>query len=101
MCNTDKIKFTKLGDSELQVQIGMEEKDFNWFSNQFTHHKPIGFLMFPTVSKVILKMKPGHKGWTPYQCARDCGDHYIVARFDRFDRIDKKTGKLTKDVEDK
>lgn len=39
--------------------------------------------------------------WTPYGCARDCGDHYIVARYDRYDRIEKDTLEVTEDVEDR
>lgn len=40
-------------------------------------------------------------GWTPFGCARDCGDHYILARYSRYDRIDKDTFKVTEDVEDR
>ena len=40
-------------------------------------------------------------GWTPSGCARDCGDHYIVARYSRYDRIDKDTFKVTQDVKDR
>lgn len=35
----------------------------------------------------------------PYEC-RDCGDHFIIARYDRYDRIDKKTLEIIKDVSD-
>lgn len=38
--------------------------------------------------------------WTRYDTIRDCGDHYIWARYDRYDRIDKATLQITKDVED-
>ena len=38
---------------------------------------------------------------TGYDTVRDCGDHYIIARYDRFDRIDKATMKVTKDVPDR
>lgn len=38
--------------------------------------------------------------WTPYGMVRDCGDHYIKAQYDRYDRIDKKTLEITRDVED-
>ena len=37
---------------------------------------------------------------TAYDTVRDCGDHYIIALHDRYDRIDKGTMKVTKDVED-
>jgi hypothetical protein len=37
---------------------------------------------------------------TPYGYVRDCGDHYIKAQYSRYDRIDKETLEITKDVED-
>lgn len=39
--------------------------------------------------------------YTPCGFCRDCGDHYIVARFSRYDRLDKETLEYTFDVEDK
>lgn len=39
--------------------------------------------------------------WTPFGCCRDCGDHYIIARYSRYDRIDKSTLEITHDVEDR
>lgn len=39
--------------------------------------------------------------WTRYDTVRDCGDHYIIARYSRWDRIDKATMEITFDVEDK
>lgn len=38
---------------------------------------------------------------TMYGMCRDCGDHYIIARWSRYDRIDKDTLKITFDVEDR
>ncbi|MCD7866761.1 MAG: hypothetical protein LUG62_00845 [Clostridiales bacterium] len=38
--------------------------------------------------------------FTPYGYCRDCGDHYIIARHSRYDRIDKKTLEITSDVDD-
>lgn len=38
--------------------------------------------------------------WTRYDSIRDCGDHYIWARYSRYDRIDKETLEITRDVED-
>ena len=38
--------------------------------------------------------------FTQYGMCRDCGDHYIIARWDRYDKIDKKTHEYTYDVED-
>ena len=37
---------------------------------------------------------------TVYGMCRDCGDHYIIARWDRYDRVDKGSMRLTLDVED-
>ena len=37
---------------------------------------------------------------TPYGYVRDCGDHYIKAQYSRYDRIDKNTLEITKDVDD-
>lgn len=39
--------------------------------------------------------------FTQYGMCRDCGDHYIIARWSRYDRIDKGTFKRTLDVEDR
>lgn len=38
--------------------------------------------------------------WTRAFSVRDCGDHYIIARYSRYDRIDKATLEITRDVED-
>ena len=39
--------------------------------------------------------------WTRYDNVRDCGDHYIKAGYSGYDRIDKETLEITKDVEDR
>ena len=39
--------------------------------------------------------------WTPYGMVRDCGDHYIRARYCGYERIDKDTLTVTEYVEDK
>lgn len=49
---------------------------------------------------VVFKCKQGHRG-TRYGMCRDCGDHYILARWSRYDSIDKKTLKITVDVDDR
>lgn len=41
------------------------------------------------------------KNWTPYGMCRDCGDHYIIANWSSYDRIEKGTLVRTHDVEDK
>lgn len=89
-----------LGDSEYYVRPANEDEK-KWFGACHRSHEVIGFLVTPFLSKVILKMKPGKKGWTPYLCARDCGDHYILAQYASYTRIDKLTGETTADVEDK
>lgn len=39
--------------------------------------------------------------YTASGMCRDCGDHYIIANYSSYDRIDKGTMKLTRDVEDR
>lgn len=58
--------------------------------------KVLGVLSVGFCDWIVLRGK-----YTPVLCARDCGDHFILARYDRYDRIDKETFKITKDVEDK
>lgn len=38
---------------------------------------------------------------TRYDMCRDCGDHYIIAKWSKYIRIDKDTLKRTVDVEDR
>ena len=38
--------------------------------------------------------------FTPSGCARDCGDHIVIARYSSYDRLDKATLRITKNVED-
>lgn len=38
--------------------------------------------------------------FTQFEMCRDCGDHYIIARWSRYDRVDKQTRTITFDVED-
>ena len=39
--------------------------------------------------------------YTPYETVRDCGDHYILAGYSSYTRIDKNGLKVTFNVEDK
>lgn len=39
--------------------------------------------------------------WTRYGTVRDCGNHYIKAQHSSYDRIDKETLEITRDVEDR
>lgn len=81
------------------VQLTPEDKaHFQKFYNQ---HNVVAFMEDGFCNRVVVKMKQGYKGWTPFGTARDCGDHYIIARYSRYDRVDKKTMEITRDVEDK
>ena len=81
----------------------ISEEDRDWFERLHPQHKVVGFIWFPwsNENKVVLKMKPGYKAWTPSGCVHDCGDHYIIAQCSRYDRVDKKTLERTFDVEDR
>lgn len=76
-----------------------EEKTY--FQPFYTKHTVVGIMEENGIGRVIVKMKRGYKGFTPCGCARDCGDHYIIARYSSFDSVDKKTLEITKDVEDR
>ena len=39
--------------------------------------------------------------WTRSGTVRDCGDHFIIARYSRYDRINKNDLSLIRDVEDR
>lgn len=54
---------------------------------------------FPDGSSQTLVVFKGR--WTPYGVCRDCGDHYIIARYSRYDCIDKSTLEITLDVDDR
>ena len=53
-----------------------------------------------SVTKPIFKVKPGFKKFTPYLCVRDCGNHYIIAGYSSYTRIEKETMEIIHDVED-
>ena len=93
-------------EDTIEIINDVPEEDRRWFNAQHPHHNVVGFMRETynggSITRVILKMKPGHKGWTPSGAARDCGDHYIVARYSQYDRVDKKTPlTITRDVDDK
>ena len=51
----------------------------------------------PTIiNKVVIQ-----GSWTPYGFIRDCGDHYIIAKYSRYDRISKDLQTITEDTEDR
>lgn len=81
-------------------EISKESKDY--FQRFYKGHTVIGLMEEEGIGdRVIVRSKPGYNGWTPYGTARDCGDHYIVANYSRYDRVEKKTLKVTEDVEDR
>lgn len=88
--------------------VELNNKDREHFQRIYTKHNVIGYLEYEvddmgiTVQRgrVVLKMKPGQKAFTPYMAARDCGDHYILAQYDRYDKIEKSTMNVILDVED-
>lgn len=53
------------------------------------------------VTKVIVKSRNKKGLYTPSGTARDCGTYYIVAKYDGYDKVDKETLLIEKDVEDK
>ena len=81
--------------------LAITDNDRAYYQRFYTKHNVVGLLQEENETRIIVKMKQGYKGWTPTGCARDCGDHYIVARYSRYDSVDKKTLNITKDVEDR
>lgn len=80
----------------------LTDEDFKFFSNA---NKSRGLI--PTGELIREEWQTGAQSlvvfrgkWTPWGCLRDCGDHYIIARWDRYDRIEKTSLKVTLDVED-
>lgn len=71
--------------------------------NLFKQHQTIGALLLEgeTITRTLVKMKAGFKGWTPVGCAREVKNGYIIARYDRYDFISKDGTIYLKDVEDK
>ena len=47
------------------------------------------------ISRVIIT-----GAWTPYGCMRDCGDHYIIARYSRYDQVSMDLQTIIEDTED-
>ena len=52
------------------------------------------------ITYIVFRGDADHKR-TRYLMCRDCGDHYIIARFSRYDRVEKDTLEITVDVEDR
>lgn len=85
---------------EMKV-LAITDNDREYYQRFYKEHNVVGLLQEENETRIIVKMKQGYKGWTPTGCARDCGNHYIIARYSRHDSVDKKTLNITKDVEDK
>lgn len=97
---------TRPGGHEGREDSAMKVKEISedsraYFQQFYKEHDVIGCLEDCMCDRVIVKSRQECKGWTPFGTARDCGDYYIIARYSRFDRLDKKTMKLEKDVEDR
>lgn len=64
--------------------------------------KPTGEFLketFPDGSSSTYIVYEGNQ--TPYCFCRNCGDHFIIARWSGYDRIDRYTMEITVDVEDR
>lgn len=62
-------------------------------------HDPTGDVLVENLKEGQI-VKPIFKGKFTHS-VRDCGDHYIIARYSQFDRLEKDTLELTEDVEDR
>ena len=82
------------------------------FEIAFTGYKPTGEILEHSwmeeqgrdggaTGYVVFKSTSNRTNWTPYGMCRDCGDHYIIANWSSYDRIDKATLTRTHDVEDR
>lgn len=87
----------------------IEEADQKWFNEHNEGFKCTGETLEERYeesegrdsgSTTYVVMKATGRRFTPYQMCRDCGDHYIIAKWDKYIRIDKGTMKKTVDVED-
>jgi hypothetical protein len=81
--------------------LPIDDEERAQYQRFYKEHTPVGWMEEESITRLIVKMKRGYKGWTPSGCARDCGDHYIVAHYGSYTRVDKRTLTVTKDVEDK
>lgn len=84
----------------------LEDKNIkDYYNRQFPGYFITGDTLTETfpddscITHVIFKSYKNNP--TRYMMCRDRGDHFIIGRYSRFDRIDKDTLKITVDVEDK
>ena len=67
--------------------LPIDDEERAQYQRFYKEHTPVGWMEEESI--------------TPSGCARDCGDHYIVAHYGSYTRVDKRTLTVTKDVEDK
>ena len=92
----------------------IEESDCEWYERMNPGYKTTGETLEERYEEeqgrdggattyVVMKAEGinARRLGTPYGMCRDCGDHYIIAKWSRYDRIDKGTLKRTTDVEDR
>lgn len=85
----------------LEIKVGtieLTEENKKWFERDGLTMTGETLEIGDQMSKTTYVVFKGRH--TPYMGVRDCGDHYIKAGYDRYDRIDKGTLKITKDVHD-
>lgn len=84
----------------------LPKEEIAWFEKMNPKHKCTG----ETLSEVVTETNGLERGttyvvmkgnFTAYGMCRDCGDHYIIARWSRYDKVDKETLEITFDVEDR
>jgi hypothetical protein len=79
----------------------LTEEEKAYFQQFYKAHEVVGMMEEENGNRIIVKMKRGYKGFTPYGVARDCGNHYIIANYSSYDSVDKKTLEVTKNTDDK
>lgn len=71
------------------LSINAEEKAY--FQKSYKNHDIIGLMEEENITRIIVKAKNRAGCWTPTGTARDCGKYYIIAKYSRYIKIDKKT----------
>ena len=79
--------------------IEMSAENKNWYDRKGYHMTGETLTLGDENSNCTYVVFKG--SWTRYDTVRDCGDHYIKAQYSRYDRIDKETLEITRDVEDR
>ena len=80
----------------------LDSKDVEWFEERYPGYFCTGETLEESYrGEGFTYAVMSGRNTTPYGMCRDCGNHYIIARWDRYDRIDKATLKRTADVEDR